>query len=193
MGARTNAFALLIGIDDYRCYDGSAGLPAGTSDLKGAVADAEGWRRIALAIGLPPANIRVITAPAGVGGAHLADLRAGLDWLAAQLQTSDVNGGFVAISAHGSYDAKLGSLLCPGDVEAAAPVVAAWRSMLEAVGLEVTAGTDELPADVLEKCTARDRARAERDFGTADALRDELVAQGWVVEDTPDGTTVRRA
>ena len=80
-----------------------------------------------------------------------------------------------------------------GDVEAAAPVVAAWRSMLEAVGLEVTAGTDELPADVLEKCAARDRARAERDFGTADALRDELVAQGWVVEDTPDGTTVRRA
>ena len=80
-----------------------------------------------------------------------------------------------------------------GDVEAAAPVVAAWRSMLEAVGLEVTAGPDELPAEVLEMCAARDRARAERDFGTADALRDELVAQGWVVEDTPDGTTVRRA
>ncbi|MEZ5238509.1 MAG: cysteine--tRNA ligase [Microthrixaceae bacterium] len=80
-----------------------------------------------------------------------------------------------------------------GDEQEAAPVVAAWRSMLEAVGLEVVAAADELPGDVLERCRARDEARAERDFATADALRDELVAEGWVVEDTPAGTSVRRA
>ena len=31
-----------------------------------------------------------------------------------------------------------------------------------------------------------------RDFARADALRDELVALGWTVEDTPDGTAIRR-
>jgi cysteinyl-tRNA synthetase len=39
---------------------------------------------------------------------------------------------------------------------------------------------------------ARDEARAARDFGRADALRDELTAMGWTVEDTPAGTAVRR-
>jgi cysteinyl-tRNA synthetase len=38
----------------------------------------------------------------------------------------------------------------------------------------------------------RDEARGARDFARADALRDELVALGWTVEDTPDGTAIRR-
>jgi cysteinyl-tRNA synthetase len=40
---------------------------------------------------------------------------------------------------------------------------------------------------------ALDRARAERDFTTADELRAGLQAAGWVVETTKAGTTVRRA
>ena len=39
---------------------------------------------------------------------------------------------------------------------------------------------------------ARDEARRARDFARADALRDELVARGWTVEDTPSGTAIRR-
>jgi cysteinyl-tRNA synthetase len=38
----------------------------------------------------------------------------------------------------------------------------------------------------------RDAARGAREFARADALRDELVALGWTVEDTPAGTAVRR-
>ncbi len=37
----------------------------------------------------------------------------------------------------------------------------------------------------------RDEARAAKDWGTADALRDELSAMGYVVEDGPDGTELR--
>ena len=39
---------------------------------------------------------------------------------------------------------------------------------------------------------ARDEARAARDWARADALRDELEARGWVVEDGPGGTRIRR-
>jgi cysteinyl-tRNA synthetase len=81
-----------------------------------------------------------------------------------------------------------------GDVAAAAPIAAAWRSMLEAVGLEADSGDgDVVPDDVAERARRRDEARAAKDWGAADAIRDELVAEGWVVEDTPVGTAVRRA
>ena len=42
----------------------------------------------------------------------------------------------------------------------------------------------ELVDGLLEQ---RQKARAERDFATADLLRDRLLASGVAVEDTPDG------
>jgi cysteinyl-tRNA synthetase len=83
-------------------------------------------------------------------------------------------------------------LLDAGDEAAAAPVVAAWRSMLQAVGLDVHDDAAVVPPEVTARAVARDEARAAKDWAAADAIRDELVAEGWVVEDTPSGTTVRR-
>jgi cysteinyl-tRNA synthetase len=48
---------------------------------------------------------------------------------------------------------------------------------------------DERVAGLLE---ARQAARAAKDFATADAIRDELAAEGLEIVDTPDGPTVRR-
>jgi len=48
------------------------------------------------------------------------------------------------------------------------------------------------PADVVALATDRDRARDERDWGRADALRDEIRAAGWEVADTPDGSRLTR-
>jgi cysteinyl-tRNA synthetase len=84
-------------------------------------------------------------------------------------------------------------MLDGGDAAAAAPLVAAWREMLDAFGLVVTAAAEEVPAAIGELARRRDTARAERDFATADALRDEIVAAGWTVEDSSEGTQVRRA
>ena len=84
-------------------------------------------------------------------------------------------------------------LLDAGDDAAASAVAAAWRSMLQAVGLEVRSVLGEVPADVMQRAVARDEARGAKDWATADAIRDELVAAGWVVEDTPAGTAVRPA
>lgn len=41
--------------------------------------------------------------------------------------------------------------------------------------------------------TERDAARAAKNFERSDAIRDELVAQGWIVEDTAQGTALHRA
>jgi len=46
----------------------------------------------------------------------------------------------------------------------------------------------EFEAWVEERIEARGRARAERDFASADAVREELEARGVVLEDTPSGT-----
>jgi cysteinyl-tRNA synthetase len=45
---------------------------------------------------------------------------------------------------------------------------------------------------VLERVAARETARREKDWATADRLRDELDAEGWSVEDTSEGPILRR-
>src|SRR5215210_1188366 len=40
---------------------------------------------------------------------------------------------------------------------------------------------------VLRRVAERERARRDKDWAIADHLRDELHAEGWAVEDTPDG------
>ena len=43
------------------------------------------------------------------------------------------------------------------------------------------------------KIAERDEAKKNRDFATADRIRDELKDEGIILEDGPDGTTWRRA
>jgi len=44
------------------------------------------------------------------------------------------------------------------------------------------------PADIEQKLTDRHSARAAKDWAAADKIRDELLAQGVVIQDTPRGT-----
>jgi cysteinyl-tRNA synthetase len=74
---------------------------------------------------------------------------------------------------------------------AAGSLVAAVREMTSAVGLELRR-TEEVPGDVLERAAAIDTARAAKDFATSDSIRAELQAEGWIVETTAGGTSVRR-
>ena len=88
---------------------------------------------------------------------------------------------------------RVNSLLDRKDEAAAAPLVAAVREMATAVGLVLGGRGDAVPEEVLASARARDEARAAKDWARADALRDELLVAGWVVEDTASGTQVRRA
>ncbi|BAN03800.1 cysteine--tRNA ligase [Ilumatobacter coccineus] len=84
------------------------------------------------------------------------------------------------------------SAIDSGDDAVAAPLVAAVLEITGALGLELSAGGDDVPAEISAKAAALDEARANKDYAAADALRDELQADGWTVETTKDGTTVRR-
>ncbi|NNE11454.1 MAG: cysteine--tRNA ligase [Ilumatobacter sp.] len=78
-----------------------------------------------------------------------------------------------------------------GDSATAAASAATVAEICTALGLELSAGGD-VPAEVAAKASALDEARAAKDFAAADALRAELQADGWTVETTKAGTTVRR-
>jgi cysteinyl-tRNA synthetase len=70
-------------------------------------------------------------------------------------------------------------------------LVAAANEIADTFGLVLGTSAD-VPAEVLARAAALDAARAEKDFATADAIRAELQSDGWTVETTKDGTTVRR-
>ncbi len=64
--------------------------------------------------------------------------------------------------------------------------------ILAALGLPLRAAQVEVDEESARLVAERDAARVVKDFARADALRDELVALGWTVEDTPNGTAIRR-
>jgi cysteinyl-tRNA synthetase len=47
--------------------------------------------------------------------------------------------------------------------------------------------------EILDKVANREKARREKDWVIADQLRDELHADGWTVEDTPEGPILTRS
>ncbi len=70
------------------------------------------------------------------------------------------------------------------------------REMLGVLALEnlLEAAADERPSEAaLELAKRREAARRQRDFETADRLRDELRAAGWEVRDGPNGPALLRA
>ena len=79
-----------------------------------------------------------------------------------------------------------------GDDGSAAPLVAAVGEMASALGLSFQGGSETVPPEIAELLTARDAARAARDFAGADSLRARLDGLGWAVEDTPRGSRIHR-
>jgi cysteinyl-tRNA synthetase len=57
-------------------------------------------------------------------------------------------------------------------------------------GVDLTV-TESLDSDVADLIVQRDAARADKDYPTSDAIRDELAQRGVVLEDTPQGTRWR--
>ncbi len=90
----------------------------------------------------------------------------------------------------------------------AAAALAVWERLDAVLGLGigrqkvVSLGTDavsggarqtgDVPEEIASLLEQRQTARKAKDFKRADALRDELKARGWVIEDTPKGARLKR-
>ena len=77
------------------------------------------------------------------------------------------------------------------DSAAAATALATWEKLDSVLGVGAPKEV-EVPAEIAALVEARQAARKAKDFKRADALRDELKAKGWVVEDTPKGARAKR-
>jgi len=74
----------------------------------------------------------------------------------------------------------------------AAAALGAWNAIDRVFGVGATTET-ETPAELLDLLAQRQAARKARDFARADAIRNELKAKGWVIEDTPKGPRLKPA
>jgi cysteinyl-tRNA synthetase len=78
----------------------------------------------------------------------------------------------------------------PGATDAAF-ALAAWDKVDSVLGIGTKSGA-EIPAEILALAEARTAAKKAKDFKRADAIRDELKAKGWVIEDTPKGPKLKK-
>ncbi|MCU0788928.1 MAG: cysteine--tRNA ligase, partial [Verrucomicrobia bacterium] len=73
----------------------------------------------------------------------------------------------------------------------AGAALAAWNRVDAVLGVGQVEET-RVPEILLQLLEARQAARKARDFKRADEIRDELKAEGWVIEDTPKGSKLKK-
>jgi cysteinyl-tRNA synthetase len=75
---------------------------------------------------------------------------------------------------------------------AAAAALATWEKLDSVLGIGAAA-EQQAPPEFMALLEARQAARKAKDFKRADAIRDELKAKGWIIEDTPKGPKLKKA
>ena len=77
---------------------------------------------------------------------------------------------------------------------AALEVFARFEDVLAVFGDEPEAdASGDAPAELLALLEQRSKAKADKDWAAADALRDQIQAAGWKIVDTPDGARLERS
>jgi cysteinyl-tRNA synthetase len=113
----------------------------------------------------------------------LASFRAHMD---DDLDTAGALAGIFELvsAAHSAADA--------GQQERAEVLARTAAVLVAALGVSLRGESGEVDEASAQLVAQRDEARQAKDYARADALRDELVALGWTVEDTPTGTAIHR-
>ncbi len=88
---------------------------------------------------------------------------------------------------------ELNRLLAANDLSTAqaAAALAAWERLDAVLGLGQQ-GEAEAPPEIVALLNDRQAARQIRDFKRADALREELKTRGWLIEDAPKGSRLKK-
>jgi cysteinyl-tRNA synthetase len=75
---------------------------------------------------------------------------------------------------------------------AALAAFARFEDVLGCFGREPTVKAD-VPAEMLDLLQQRTAAKQDKDWATADRLRDEIAAAGWKIVDTAQGARLEKA
>jgi len=120
--------------------------------------------------------------------AAVAQLRT--DFMAALDDDLNISGGLAALFAF----VRTGNTLIDGGAggSAAEWLRAALHDIDTVIGVLDGGAEEELAGELADLIAAREEARAGRDWAEADRIRDELLAAGIVIEDTPEGTRWKR-
>jgi cysteinyl-tRNA synthetase len=88
---------------------------------------------------------------------------------------------------------EINTLLAANQLNAAqaARALEAWERIDSVFGLG-RKRTAEVPPEIQALLEQRQAARKAKDFQRSDAVRDELKAKGWLIEDTPKGPRLKR-
>lgn len=62
-----------------------------------------------------------------------------------------------------------------------------WKKIDKLFGLQLIKDSPDISEEVVDKIIEREKARESKDYGRSDEIRDELVARGITLRDTPDG------
>ncbi len=76
-------------------------------------------------------------------------------------------------------------------VAGAASALAGWEKINAVLGIGLAAEA-EAPAELQALLVERQLARKNKDFKRSDEIRDQLKAQGWVIEDSPKGQRLKK-
>lgn len=130
--------------------------------------------------------------------AHRDDRFAALMDRALEAMADDLNTpSALAVLFEGvKYILSAGTALAPADARAARMWLDGMNDLLGVVEASSAPPADDAPdpddARIDALLAERQAARAARDFARADAIRDEIVAMGIEIMDTPDGARWRR-
>lgn len=91
-----------------------------------------------------------------------------------------------------SFLSQINSMIDSGSLANADEASAVLEQMNAIIGVTLTPHSEDIPAEIRARATQRDAARAAKDFATADRLRDEIIAAGYTVTDTLNGTRITR-
>ncbi len=87
---------------------------------------------------------------------------------------------------------KSNALADHGDIKGGAELFKVAAIICDHLGLNLKDTSEALDSKTVDLIAKRDAARINKDFKTADEIRERLTELGWTVEDTASGTRVHR-
>ena len=87
---------------------------------------------------------------------------------------------------------RANSLADQGETDEARDLAFAVAVLFGALGLGILSSVHDVDEETQLFVSARDQARRDGKWSEADRVRGELESRGWIVEDSPEGTRIRR-